>query len=173
MTDLDALALRCGPGSFTGVRIATAVVQGVAFAAAVPVVAISTLRALAQGHFRRSGQRRVLAALDARMNEVYWGSFIIDINGLAVPAGVEQVCAPTQILCPTAGTWFGVGSGWGAHGAALAAAVNVQLEDFDPHGACEAYDVAILAAAECQMGRQIAPERVAPTYLRNQVARMS
>jgi tRNA threonylcarbamoyladenosine biosynthesis protein TsaB len=173
LSDLDALALSCGPGSFTGVRIATAVVQGAAFAADLPVVAISTLRALAQGQFRRGGQRQLLTALDARMNEVYCGSFIIDNNNLAAPIGTEQVCTPPLIFCPPAGSWFGVGSGWGAHGAALAAAVGAQLDGTDPQGVCEAYDVATLAAAEYRAGRHGAPASIAPVYLRNQVTRIS
>ena len=72
---LDAIAFGRGPGSFTGVRIAVAVAQGGAFGAGCPTVPVSTLAAMAVGEYRRTGRRRVLAALDARMGEVYWGVY--------------------------------------------------------------------------------------------------
>ncbi len=169
--ELDALAFGCGPGSFTGVRIATAVVQGVAFAAEVPVVAVSTLRALAQGQFRRGGQRLVLTALDARMDEVYWGCFMIDDKHLASALAPERVCAPTQVTCPPASTWFGVGSGWAAYGTTLAATVGTAMAGVAAHDDCAAEDVATLAAADLASGGAVAAAVAAPVYLRNQVVR--
>ncbi len=168
---LDALAFGCGPGSFTGVRIATAVAQGVAFAADVPVVAVSTLRAVAQGQFRRGGQRQVLTALDARMDEVYWGCFMIDDKNLARALAPEVVCAPTQVSCPLASTWFGVGSGWDVYAATLAATLGTMLAGVNGHDHCAAEDVAILAAADVASGGAVAATDAAPVYLRNQVVR--
>nr|VFJ96912.1 MAG: tRNA threonylcarbamoyl adenosine modification protein YeaZ [Candidatus Kentron sp. H]VFJ97120.1 MAG: tRNA threonylcarbamoyl adenosine modification protein YeaZ [Candidatus Kentron sp. H]VFK02851.1 MAG: tRNA threonylcarbamoyl adenosine modification protein YeaZ [Candidatus Kentron sp. H] len=75
LNHLDALAFGRGPGAFTGVRIATSVAQGLAFGADLPVVPISSLHALAQGAWRERGERNLLAALDARMGEVYWGAY--------------------------------------------------------------------------------------------------
>ncbi len=79
---LDGLAFGCGPGSFTGVRIAAGVAQGVALGADLPVVRVSTLAALAQGYFRQSGHTSVLPAFDARMQEVYWGCYRLQDSGL-------------------------------------------------------------------------------------------
>ncbi|NNJ83882.1 MAG: tRNA (adenosine(37)-N6)-threonylcarbamoyltransferase complex dimerization subunit type 1 TsaB, partial [Gammaproteobacteria bacterium] len=76
--DLDALAFGRGPGAFTGVRIATGVIQGLAFGADLPVVPISSLHALAQGAWRERGEKNILAAFDARMGEVYWGAYQLD-----------------------------------------------------------------------------------------------
>ena len=96
---LDAIAFGRGPGAFTGVRIATSVVQGVAFALDLPVIPISTLAALAQG----CEGDRLLVAIDARMNEVYWGVYRRDQGGLVELVGEERVVAPEQVPCSAAG----------------------------------------------------------------------
>ena len=75
LQDVDALVFGRGPGAFTGVRIATGMVQGLAFAADKPVIAVSNLAALAQRAWREHGAETVAAAIDARMDEVYWGLY--------------------------------------------------------------------------------------------------
>ncbi|PQJ97002.1 tRNA (adenosine(37)-N6)-threonylcarbamoyltransferase complex dimerization subunit type 1 TsaB [Chromatium okenii] len=169
--DLDALAFGRGPGSFTGVRMATAVIQGAAFAANLPVVAISTLAALAQGQFRRGGQRHLLTALDARMGEVYWGCFTIDNQDLAVSCAAERVCSPSQIDVPNAADWCGVGSGFDTYTSELSGIIGHSLREIHSHDHCEAQDVAMLAAADFSVGRQVAAEYALPIYLRDQVTR--
>lgn len=74
LNQLDALAFGRGPGSFTGVRIGIGIAQGLALGADLPMLGISTLQTMAQGAWRVCGAERVLAAIDARMGEVYWGS---------------------------------------------------------------------------------------------------
>jgi tRNA threonylcarbamoyladenosine biosynthesis protein TsaB len=74
---LDAIAFGRGPGAFTGVRIAVGIAQGIAFAADLPVIPISTLAALALGAAQETGYSRIAAALDARMGEVYWGVYAV------------------------------------------------------------------------------------------------
>ena len=108
---LDAVAFGRGPGSFTGVRIATAVAQGIGFGLDIPVIPVSTLQALAQGIHRLSGTEQVLAALDARMHEVYWGAFSSD-GTIMRAAGEELVIAPADVPLPEDGQWTGAGSGW-------------------------------------------------------------
>ncbi len=100
LRELDALAFGRGPGSFTGVRIAAAVVQGLAFGADLPVLPVSTLAGLAQGQHRRQGARKCLAALDARMGEVYWGRYILDNQGLMRLDGEEAVTTPDPGRAP-------------------------------------------------------------------------
>ena len=88
ISQLDALAFGRGPGAFTGVRIATGVIQGIAFGADLPVVPVSTLRALAQRAFQEYQHANVLTAFDARMDEVYWASYQLAENGLMRLQGV-------------------------------------------------------------------------------------
>lgn len=169
---LDALAFGRGPGSFTGVRIATAVIQGAAFGADLPVVPISTLAAIAQGEFRRSGRRRLLSALDARMDEVYWGCYEIGPADLALPQSEERVCAPQEVDRPPGDGWYGVGSGWGVYGAQLSQRLGGALAGSNPEAICEAEDIARLAAAEFAAGRWVEATQALPVYLRDRVTRI-
>jgi tRNA threonylcarbamoyladenosine biosynthesis protein TsaB len=169
LTDLDALAYGRGPGSFTGVRIATSVVQGTAFGADLPVVPVSTLRALAQGDWRVRRRNRSLAAFDARMGELYWGCFRLGASGLMEPVGVEELAAPQAVTLPTEGGWYGVGSGWAAYGEVLRERLGGLLETTQPDAVCEARDVAVLAAADFAEGRYVAPDQALPVYLRDRV----
>lgn len=167
---LDGLAFGRGPGAFTGVRIATGVVQGLAFAADLPVVPISSLAALAQGAARTSGASQVLAAIDARMNEVYWGRFVADEEGVMRPDGPEAVAAPGEVGLPAGGRWTGVGSGWGAHHEALAGRLGSMLVSCDPESFPRAADVARLGAADMATGGGLPAEEALPVYLRDKVA---
>jgi tRNA threonylcarbamoyladenosine biosynthesis protein TsaB len=167
--DLDAIAFGRGPGSFTGVRIATGVAQGAALGAGLPVLPVSTLAALAQGQFRRHGLGATLAAFDARMGEVYWGAYRVDAGGVARGVGSEQVGTPQAVRLPAGGPWHGAGSGWAAHGEALRARLGPALAGVDPEASCRAQDVARLAAADLAEGRAVAAEAALPVYLRDRV----
>lgn len=170
VTQLDALAFGRGPGSFTGVRIAASVVQGIAFAAELPVVPVSTLAALALGAMRESGEAQVLAALDARKNEVYWGAYRHVDEDLARLQGEECVCLPGTIAEPQHRNWVGAGSGWAAYGPLLLERTGGRvlrvLPDLEP----VARDVARLALDAFRKGRVVSAEQVCPVYLRNNVA---
>lgn len=170
LRQLDALAFGRGPGSFTGVRIATAVVQGAAFGADLPVAPVSTLAALAQGQFRASGSRRSLAALDARMEEIYWGVYRVDESGHAVLDGVENVIAPADVDCPGEPGWCGVGSGWAAYPLELGNRLDGCLESVESDRVVEARDIAELASSVGESDGLVAPEQAFPVYLRDKVA---
>ncbi|MES9943598.1 tRNA (adenosine(37)-N6)-threonylcarbamoyltransferase complex dimerization subunit type 1 TsaB [Candidatus Thiodiazotropha sp. CDECU1] len=167
---LDAVAFGRGPGSFTGVRIATGVIQGIAFAADLPVVGVSTLAALAQRAYREKGERKLLTAFDARMGELYWAGYRVGEKELAVPAIPEQVGSPQQVEIPHDDEWYGVGSGWGAYSEQLEQRLRGTLLGFKAEIYCSARDIASLAAADYQAGLAVAPEHALPVYLRNQVA---
>jgi len=166
--DLDVLVLARGPGAFTGVRIAAGAVQGLALACDLPVIAVSTLTALAQGAWRVHGVTHCLPAIDARMGEVYWAPHAVDATGLAIACADECVARPAAVPSPGAGDWAGVGTGWEAHGVALLERVG------GVRNLGRALPVArdLLPAAQraWQQDEVLAPEAALPVYVRDRVA---
>lgn len=171
LNNLDALAFGRGPGSFTGLRIAAGVIQGAAFGAGLPVVPVSTLRALAQGAFREQGANRVMSALDARMAEVYWAAFVLDDEQLMEPVSDEMVCAPTEVPEVELGDWCGAGSGWQAYAQVLSEQSGVTPGLVLPELQVHAQDTARIAAADFVAGKAVDPEQAIPIYLRDNVAK--
>ncbi len=167
---LDAVAFGRGPGAFTGLRIAAGVAQGIAFGADLPVVAVSSLAALAQGLCRQRGAARVLAAVDARIGEVYWGIYEADAARLMVSRGEEQVILPGEVALPEGGGWHGAGSAWEVYGDILRARLSGRLAEIDAARHPRAHDVALLAAAAYRRGEAVSAELAAPVYLRDDVA---
>ena len=170
LTQLDALAFGRGPGSFTGVRIATGVVQGVALGAGLPVVPVSTLAALAQRYHEKTTARRILAAFDARVNEVYWAAYQVADAGLVELVGEEMVCAAEAVPVPAGGDWQGVGTGWGTYEHALRRRLGTCLVAMNASLLCSAREVAVLGVAGFQGGQGVSAEHALPVYLRDEVA---
>jgi tRNA threonylcarbamoyladenosine biosynthesis protein TsaB len=170
---LDALAFGRGPGSFTGVRIATGVVQGIAFGADLPVVPVSSLAAMAQGLADGEAAQRILCAFDARMGQVYWGAYEIEADGLVCLAGKECVCNPDAVPVVTAGPWVGAGSGWASYGERIACHLREDLAAQFPEAMPHAMGVARLALQAFMQGRVVAADQAQPVYLRDQVAEKS
>lgn len=168
-TQLDAIAVGRGPGAFTGVRLAIALAQGIALALDRPVLPVSTLAVLAAGA-RADGPARIMAAIDARMGEVYAATFQREAGTLA-PSGAERVLPPDAVVLPDAadGDWQGTGTGFAAADGLLArrAGGSVQI---DATALPRAADLARLAAAAFARGEAVAPEFVEPAYLRDNVA---
>ena len=100
VSSLDAIAFGRGPGSFMGLRIAAGVVQGIAFAHDIPVIPISTLKAIAQRAYEQTNIENVLVAIDARMDEVYWGAYSL-VNQQWITDGEECVISPDKIQLPS------------------------------------------------------------------------
>jgi tRNA threonylcarbamoyladenosine biosynthesis protein TsaB len=165
-SSLDAIAVGRGPGAFTGVRLAIAVAQGIALALDRPVVPVSTLAALAL----QARAPRVLAAIDARMGEVYAGAFGCEGDDV-VALDTERVVVPSEVVLPDeANDWVGVGTGFAAVDAALQAALGARFRAIDAGALPHAADVARIAAHAFQRGEFVAPERAEPAYLRDNVA---
>lgn len=170
-SQLTAIALSRGPGSFTGVRIAGSVVQGIALGADLPVAPVSTLAAMAQDHFNRHLDTALaFTALDARMDEVFWGCYQRSELGLATLVGAEAVTPASDVVFPEL-TGAGVGSGWVAHEATLRARLADYVRAIDaevwPRAAC----IAQLAALMVANGETVAVEHAMPVYLRDNVAK--
>ncbi len=169
---LDLLAFGRGPGSFTGVRIAAGVIQGIAFAADLPVLPVSTLTALAQGVGREAGASQVLAAIDARMGELYWSSCVAGSGGIMQPTGEEQLAAAAAVALPAEGSWHGAGSGWLGYGEILRKRLGARLDSCCPESHPHALDIAVLAAHDLSAGVEpLPPYQALPIYLRNDVVR--
>ncbi len=170
LQQLDALVLGRGPGSFTGVRIATGVVQGLALGAGLPVIPVSSLAAMAQGARRRDGASRVAVAVDARMQEVYWGVFAADQQGVMREAAPERVCTPGEVSLPP-GPWPGLGTGFATYGEALREACGSSLQGvLDDSRLVDARDLLPLAETAWNENGAVAPDDALPVYLRDEVA---
>lgn len=169
LSQLDAIAFGRGPGAFTGVRIAVGVTQGIAFAMDLPVVPVSTLAAVAQG----VGAQRVLVALDARMDEVYWGAYQRSAAGLVSLVGEECVAPPAEVPLPEGGGWRGAGAGWAAYASILPAHCAQRLASpeagWDSEILPHARDVALLGVAGFAAGQAVSAEQALPVYLRDKV----
>ena len=178
-SQLDAIAVGRGPGAFTGVRLAIALAQGIALALDRPLLPVSTLAALAMqaqmgsGSFSAENEpdpiSGILAAIDARMGEIYLASFQRD-GDRVVATSDEIVVAPDAYAPPDGMGWHGVGTGFAAADGALATRLRWQLASMDASALPHAADVARLGALAYARGEAIAPERIEPAYLRNNVA---
>jgi tRNA threonylcarbamoyladenosine biosynthesis protein TsaB len=157
-SQLDAVAFGAGPGSFTGLRIACGVAQGIACARGIPAIGISTLEALAE----ESGASRVVACLDARMSEVYYSA--VEKSGArwreVLPA---QCVAPAALRPPPGEGWIGCGSGFAVYGSL---GLNKVIPDIHP----SAMAVARLAAPRLAAGEGVDAALAAPVYVRDKVA---
>jgi tRNA threonylcarbamoyladenosine biosynthesis protein TsaB len=167
MAEVDAIAFGRGPGAFTGLRIAVGVVQGLAFALDKPVLPVSSLAAIARRAWRIEGASQIAVAIDARMDEVYWGCYALE-DGHMQLQGIEQVCAPEQACLPRSATgeWLAAGTGWAAYAGRINVPVYGHASESLPH----AEDIAMLALHDWQQGRAVDAEQALPVYLRDQVA---
>lgn len=172
LAGLDGIAYGRGPGSFTGLRIAAAAAQGLAFGADLPLAPVSTLLALAAGARRTRGAQRVLPALDARMQAIYFSAVERQAAGWQAVLP-EQVCDPAQAPVPAGGGWFAAGPGWGAYTAALLPRFAGQLAGVDAALRPEARDIAELGAALLAQGGGVPAGEAEPRYLRDDVIQVN
>jgi tRNA threonylcarbamoyladenosine biosynthesis protein TsaB len=169
--DLDALAFARGPGSFTGVRIATGVVQGLAWGLDLPVVPVSSLETVALGAIEvlqvKEGEG-IAVAFDARMSELYWGCFR-NSSGIPELIGEERVCAPSRVTLEHEATqWAGAGHGWAFY-ETMPTDVSGRINSVDETIIPRAGWVARLAVAKFHQGLAVPAEQAQPVYIRDEV----
>ena len=162
--DVDGIAYGKGPGSFTGVRIACGVTQGLAFGADLNVVGVCTLHALAEA----TGQDKVIAALDARMGELYFAAY--EKRDGAWRTVIEPCLCTAQSAPAVAGSgWFGCGSGFVLNDA-LRTLYGAQLCGVEAQAVPQAAAIARLAVPEFAQGHAVDAAQALPLYLRDKVA---
>lgn len=175
LKQVDGLVFGRGPGSFTGVRVGAGIAQGLAFGADLPVIPISNLAAMAQAAYRLYRAERVIAAIDARMNEVYFAQFEAQkersdfgefLQWQEILA--EQVCRPEQVverLNGLRGDWCQVGTGWAAYSQLAQAEIGTKSAVTLP----SAQDMLPLAVPLWYKKQVISAVEIEPVYLRNEV----
>jgi tRNA threonylcarbamoyladenosine biosynthesis protein TsaB len=169
LNDLDGIVLGNGPGSFIGMRIAASVVQGIAFAAGLKVVPVSSLAAIAAESFTHHDDKRVIVTQDARMDEVYLAVYARDPNGLPAAEGGIYLHKVPECISTEAGVGLAAGAGWQRYPELL-----VANEKFVTGAADILYPNARyllgLGVRDWSAGLAISPDRVVPEYVRMKVA---
>lgn len=169
--DLTAIAFGRGPGAFTGVRIATSITQGIAFALSLPVIAVSTLEILAQRVFETTDCQYALPVMDARMQEVYWMVCVRDENGLARGLGNEYVQSADAVKFNMDGLCQGIGSGWQRYPDIGVRNPQVLVDDVNISYLPSARQLARLAQREWIARNLLTAENAQPVYIRNQIVK--
>ncbi len=173
LSQVDAIAFSRGPGAFTGVRIAVGVAHGVALSMDKLLLPISTLAAIAQQMQQQQDAQYCLAAIDARMGEVYWGKYTVK-KGLMTLQGAEAVTKPESLLTALSAenqetVWTAAGSGWDEYAQQLDLATNKRLIKIDNILPSAEY-IAKLAVDDWKQGKAVNIEEAQPIYLRDKVA---
>lgn len=173
LKQIDAIAFGCGPGSFTGIRIAISVAQGLGAATKLPLIPVSSLAALAQSAHDASGWKNLLVAVDARIHEIYWGAYQADSAGLVNLIGKESLCLPEAVKDIPVSDWYGVGSGWALYQDSLVKNLGFAPLMIDSGQLPTAAGVARLAALKYQKQQWVSAEEAQPVYLRNEIVSKS
>lgn len=153
LNQLTLIALANGPGSFTGIRLATSVVQGLGFAHDLPIVPISTLALLAQSAYADHKIERILIALDARMGDIYWGVYELNADKIMTAVVADCLCKKNAQVIPP-GEWQRIGDGWEG---------EVTLKNHWP----DAKDIIPFAIQAHQHKKNIFAHQLEPLYLRD------
>jgi len=166
LTQLDAIAYGCGPGSFTGIRIASSVAQGLGLAAGLPIIPVSSLAALAQTAYLNDRWGNLLVAVDARGNQIYFAVYQVNSVGLVELVGKEKILTFDEEWIPAEGNWYGVGDGWCRYENTLSVERKLQLTAINSSLYSSAH--AILKLAENKFAQRLWVEasQASPYYLR-------
>ena len=170
LADVDVLAFGRGPGSFTGVRVGVSVAQGIAFARDIPVVAISSLAAIAKKAADEIGAEYIAVAMDARMGEIYCAHYHYDGDVIHL-LNHERVCDPAEFMPFNQRDCVGVGTAWRVYKTPLQANFGDLVVQVEPDYYPEACNVIKLAEIEVLAGNLVNAAEALPVYLRDNVAK--
>lgn len=168
--ELSGVAFGCGPGAFTGVRMAVAAAQGIAYGLDIPALPVSSLAALAQEGYERGAVAPILALADARMGEVYAGWFEVDAEGLVYAVGDECLVSPADLALPGDNVWCAVGPGERAWRELLRERFGYRLDRVEEAVYPQAASIARLGARALRAGFGVPARLARPVYLRDKVA---
>lgn len=182
LSALDAIAFTLGPGSFTGLRIGFGVVQGLAFGAALPVIALSSLQVMAQRAIQQesiASNSIIIPAIDARMGELYWGTYK-QVKGFASPLAPDGLCPQLGMTLPLFDapaddptdetSLIAVGDGWQYQPELRRGDEVVKPSAIYQDVGPDAEDILTLAFAALEQGQESAIEHIEPVYLRNTIS---
>lgn len=166
---LDAVAYGCGPGSFTGIRIASSVAQAIGFASDLPIIRLSSLAVLAQAAYMEHGWTNLLTSIDARMGQIYWASYQTNQQGLVELVGHEDVYHPENIENNTGvltSDWSGVGDGWDKYEEKLIKHLGFRPKAINSAQLPNAGALLRLARIKFEHKEWLNPTQALPIYLR-------
>jgi tRNA threonylcarbamoyladenosine biosynthesis protein TsaB len=165
LNQLDAIAYGCGPGRFTGTRIASTVAQGIGFALSLPIIRISSLAAIAQAAYLERAWTSLFVCLDARMKRVYGASYQVNSKGDVELVDKERLILPESLSRLPSGQWYGVGDGWATYQVVLTHQLGCQLQDICATQLPSARAIAQLAKGQFAQGNWITAEEALPADL--------
>jgi len=167
LSQLNAIAVGCGPGSFTGIRVAVSVAQGLGYALSLPVVPVSSLAILAQAAFELHGWQKIITAVDARMNEVYWAAWQ-SLSGSLQLIDNESISLPETFILPDQTGWYGMGDAWATYAEKLPQPISIDTKKYPlaPY-------LLSLAVNLFNQGKFISAELLQPNYLRDMLYQKS
>lgn len=173
LKEIDMIAYGCGPGSFTGIRLASAVAQGLGFAYSLPIMPISSLAASAEAAFMKHRWPQLLVAVDARMGDVYWAVYTNSSSSNYVTLiGQEHLYKPESVIIPTSSGldsshWYGIGDGWKQYKSQMTTALAIEPCAFSIEQQPTAEAILMLAKAKLEQGGGgIQATDAIPVYLR-------
>lgn len=166
LQQIDGIAFGAGPGSFTGLRIACGVAQGLAYAVDLPVVGISTLEAVAQ----KVGEQKIIVALDARMGEIYHAAYQKLMSHDWKIISPPTLCSPQYAPSLSDNGWDGCGSGFDVYSKELSILYNKSIHRIHYKLHPQAREIAQLSLPRFTDGSNTDPINAIPVYIRNKVA---
>lgn len=170
LSELSAIAYSQGPGSFTGVRLACAITQGLAVKDDIPVIGISSLQVLAQTAYDRCQCDAVLTCLDARNDSVYWGAYQLNHLGIMTAMQADRVAAPAQVSVPEEANWIACGNGWQQYQSQFPTDIQRQVEYQYANCLPHARSMLMIAKMHYQQQQTQSVDNALPIYLRDDIA---